>query len=383
MDVKSSRFVIIADGHFNPLGLCRSLGHAGINPDVVVVSGRNSVITKSRFPASLTYVETPEEAVDFVLNNFATKDQKGFLMTGSDKTIAEIDKRYDEIKPFFITYNCGEKGRINTLMSKSLQNELAKEIGLNVPEYEEVNVGDLPSKVEYPIITKAVDSKVPGWKQLVHICNNEAELKEAYAQMSCPRIILQHYVAKKNETGFNGISINRGKDVYLPLQLTYFSTERDTFGNAIYLFQPTDTELVAKVKALIAATGYEGSFSVDFLIGEDDKVYFLEINFRNSGWAFPYTCAGVNLPYIWAESMLTGSLQTEDVKIKKLPFSSIVDLWEISAQMKKGLKAGVKSIWQTLRSDSYIFWDKEDTGPFWHVVKGWVNSHILRRGQNG
>lgn len=375
----SVRCVIIADGHFNPLGLCRSLGKADMRPDVVVVDGEGSVITKSKYPKSIAHVENNAQAVDYVLKHFSSTDKKTFLMTGSDKTIAEIDRRYNEISPYFITYNCGAQGEINRFMSKALQNRLASAAGLKVPDYEEVNVGDLPQHVDYPIITKAVDSRVPGWKSQVHICNNEAELKEAYTQLHTPRILLQHYVAKKNETGFNGISINRGKDVYLPLQLSYYSTEVDTFGNSIYLFKPTDDDLVQKIKKLIKSTGYEGSFSVDFIIGEDNEVYFLEINFRNSGWAYPYTNAGVNLPAIWVKSMLTGRLETDDVKIKRLPYSAIVDLWEVSAQMKRGWRAGLKSMWQTLISDSYIFWDRHDTGPFWYIVKGWMKTHILRK----
>lgn len=378
MNTEEIRCVVIADGHFNPLGLVRSLGKAGMRPDVVVVGDKGALVTKSKYPRSIASVNTNSEAVDYVMTHFAKSGKKAFLMTGSDKTIAEIDSRYNELSPYFITYNCGTQGGINGLMSKGRQNEMAREAGLIVPDFEEVAVGEMPTLVKFPIITKAVDSRVPNWKSVVHICHNENELREAYSEISCERVLLQHYIAKENETGFNGISINHGRDVYLPLQLSYFSTEPDTFGNAVYLFRPTDMEMVDKVKKLIAKTGYEGAFSVDFLIGEDGKTYFLEINFRNSGWAYPYTCAGVNLAEIWVRSTLTGHLETDGVTIKKLPFSSIVDLWEMSAQMKKGLLPGLKATWQTIISDSYIFWDIHDLGPFRHIVKCWIKSHILR-----
>lgn len=380
-NVMNCDFVIIADSHFNPLGIARALGRTGIRPHVIVVGDETALIAHSRYPQTIQYVESHAEAVNLllsadVISHLSSAGRKVFLMTGNDKTISEIDRRYDELSPYYITYNCGHSSRINRLMNKSLQNELAESIGLNVPDYEEVEVGALPSHVKYPIITKAVDSTIPLWKSLVHICWNEKELLQAYSKMSCKRILLQHFVAKVNETGFNGISINHGKDIYLPLQISYFSTEFDTIGNYLYLFKPVDTEFVSKVKKLIASTGYEGAFSVDFLIGEDGVTYFLEINFRNSAWAYPYTCAGVNFPLIWAKSMLTGKLETADVKIKRTPFSCIVDLWEISAQMKKGIRPGLSAIWHALTADSHIFYDPRDMGPFWHIVKGYLKNHF-------
>lgn len=249
---------------------------------------------------------------------------------------------------------------------------MALAAGLNVPDFEEVEVGQLPGHVKYPIITKAVDSLEAGWKSLTHICHNERELIEAYKQMKCKIILLQHYVEKENETGFNGFSINHGQDVYLPLQLAYFSTEPDTFGNYIYLFRPDDTDLVEKVKRLIKSTGYEGGFSVDLLIGKDGKIYFLEINFRNSAWSYSYTCAGVNLPCLWAKSMLSGKLETGDVNIKKLPFTSIVDIWEITSKMRKGIIPGLKAIWSNLTADSHIFWDWHDQKPFWSLINRYL-----------
>ncbi len=380
-NVMNCDFVIIADGHFNPLGIARALGRAGIRPRVIVVGDENALIAHSRYPQTIKFVESHAEAVNHllsadVISHLSSAGRKVFLMTGSDKTISEIDRRYDELSPYYITYNCGHSSRINRLMNKGLQNEMAKAVGLNVPDFEEVEVGTLPSHVKYPIITKAVDSTILNWKSLVHICRNEEELLQAYSKMSCKRILLQHFVAKDNETGFNGIAINHGKDVYLPLQISYYNTEVDTIGNYFYLFKPVDTDFVAKVKALITSTGYEGAFSVDFLIGADGVTYFLEINFRNSAWAFPYTCAGINLPLIWAESMLTGKLETDDVEIKKTPFSCIVDLHEISAQMKKGIKPGFSAIWHALTADCHILYDRHDTGPFKYIVKEYIRNHF-------
>lgn len=63
IEAKDFEYVIIADGHFNPLGLARSLGRAGIPQHVVVVGNENALIAKSKYPQSMAFVDTPEQAI--------------------------------------------------------------------------------------------------------------------------------------------------------------------------------------------------------------------------------------------------------------------------------------------------------------------------------
>ena len=70
---------------------------------------------------------------------------------------AMLNEHYDELNEHFMFYNCGEQGLLNHLMQKSVQYKLAEENGLNVAKTEKVKVGELPSKVSYPIMTKAVN----------------------------------------------------------------------------------------------------------------------------------------------------------------------------------------------------------------------------------
>ena len=52
--------------------------------------------------------------------------------------------------------------------------------------------------------------------------------------------------------------------------------------------------------------GFEGVYSIEFLIDQNDNYWFCEINFRNSTWSYAATVAGMPLPILWAEAMLTG-----------------------------------------------------------------------------
>lgn len=375
-NILDHKFIIIDGSHFNPLGIVRSLGEKGIRPDIVVVDSPNAIMTKSRYVNNKVYVKTAKEGVDFIIKHYSNKTLKTFILTGSDSVISVIDSYYDQLKENFILFNCGVQNGINHLMSKYEQNVLAKSVGLNVPDFEEVKVGELPKTVKYPILTKAATSLEQDWKSLTHICRNERELLDAYTTMNCDKILLQSYIEKENETGFDAICIKNGRETYLPLQLSYHQVSETSFGDSIFFFKPQDEELLAKIQKLMLLTKYEGILSVDLLIGKDHKMYFLEVNFRNTQWSYPSTCAGVNLPYIWAKSMLTGKLEIEDVKIKKDKFSSIIELHELTYARKKGFIDLTRTLKKVFLSDSYIIFNWKDMRPFWWSIKNFLKNHI-------
>ena len=375
--LKRHKFVVLDGDHFNPLGIVRSLGETGIMCDVIAINSPNAIMTKSKYVNRIAFVETVEEGIEYILNNYLQEQEKPFILTGNDSVISAIDSHYDQLKDRFHVFNCGKPNGINSMLSKYEQNVLAREAGLDVPDFEEVNVGDLPKFVKYPILTKAATSLEHNWKSLTHICRDEQELLAAYATMDCKRILLQSYIEKDNETGFDALSIRNGKDCYLPLQLSYHYTTDTSFGNSIYFFKPADQKLLDGVRKLIELTGFEGIFSMDFLQGKDGKLYFLEINFRNSAWSYPSTCAGVNLPYIWSKSVLRGKLETEDVRIKKLPYTAIDEISELLMLFiyrKKSLSVFWKTLSLVFNSESYNTWNIKDMKPFLFVVSKYLKN---------
>ena len=57
---------------------------------------------------------------------------------------------------------------------------------------------------------------------------------------------------------------------------------------------------------MLEEIGFEGIFDAEFLIGPDDKYYFLEINFRNTTWSYASDVLGMPLAYTWVKSTLGG-----------------------------------------------------------------------------
>ena len=49
-----------------------------------------------------------------------------------------------------------------------------------------------------------------------------------------------------------------------------------------FLNNVDDPEYIRKASAMIKEIGFEGVFEFEFMVGEDNELYFLEINFRNT-----------------------------------------------------------------------------------------------------
>lgn len=370
--LKKHKFIILGDGHFNTLGMVRSLGEVGIRPDVVLVDHNRMLVSSSKYIQRLYVADSYEDGLEYIISAYSKEKEKPFLLTGSDKIIAIIDRNYNRLIDRFYFFNAGKEGRINWLLSKKEQNILAKSCGFNVPLFEEVRIGEKPSIVPYPLITKAIDSTVDNWKDQVFLCHNESDLVDAYSRLKGERILLQQYINKKNETGFDALTVNDGEETYLPLQLTYHETTETSFGNSIYFFKPNDNELCEKIKALMRKTHYSGVFSIDLLIGNDENIYFLEVNFRNSAWSYPSTSAGVNLLIIWAQSVLEKKLAVENVKIKKMPYSAIAELDELSHALREGFGKSIKVFRNIIRCNCLVIWNWKDQGPFWSIVRSYI-----------
>ena len=86
-----------------------------------------------------------------------------------------------------------------------------------------------------------------------------------------------------------------------------------------------NSEIELGLKKLFKEIGFEGIFSTEFLIDENDNFYFLEINFRNSTWSYASTCAGMPLPILWSRAMVN---KLSDNYIRTIPdkFTAMVEI---------------------------------------------------------
>ena len=382
--LKKHKFVVFCGDHYNPLGVVRSLGEEGLNPEVILVVGSHKpyLIPSSKYVRNerVKIVHSVSEGYDILISDYAKLKEKTFIITCSDDIESYLDLHYDELKPHFYFFDGGSQGQITKTMEKNEMCRLAVECGLDIPKTEELKVGDLPKNLRYPVMTKSVISTTANWKKNVHICQNEEELLDAYNSIETDRINVQEFIEKKNELCIDGLSINGGEELYMPIQSSYLRFSSMSYGNYIQFEKFKEFGLFDKIQALFKKTHFSGVFSIEFLRDQKDHFYFLEINFRNSTWSYAHTAQGVNLPIIWAKSVLAGHLDVEDVVIKKDSFKAMVE----EADFKENVLHRQMSFGKWVRDfkscDSHFVYNKKDPKPFrklvifetWRLLKKFV-----------
>lgn len=364
-EVYKHKHILLVEDHTNPLGIVRSLGEEGIHPIVLLCSKNPQLVNKSKYVGELHIFNTINEGYNYLISHYGKEKLKPFIYNGSDDITLLLDSHYEDLKDKF--YFTNGQGGIEKYLQKYDITQAAVECGLQIPKEELLEVGQMPKTLKYPVFTKAATSaKGGGWKDQAHICNNEDELRKAYTQIHADNILVQEFIKKKNELCIDGISINGGEEVFMPYACSYYRFRPDSYGNYMYFFPFTDEKLIENIKRLIKQVHFTGIFCIEFLIDNNDELYFLEVNFRNSGWSYAFTKGGFNLPFRWAVSMLDNTLFVDSFKpLEKFDaMQEIGDYYEFVKSKKIPLIKWLKEV-----KASYLFlYNSKDPAPFWNFL---------------
>lgn len=369
MSIYKHKFIVFAIDHFNSLGIIRSLGEKGINPIVVLYGEKSKLVQKSKYISEYYRSNNIEECYEYIKDNYSQELYKPFIIATTDETASCLDLHYDELVDKFHFFNAGEQGRITKMMEKEYIAHLAQSCGLKIPKTEEVNRGDMPKSVKFPIMTKSNTPTIHNWKANVFICNNENELKEAYKHITQERVILQEYIHKKNELNYEGFAINNGQDLYMPYDNRFYRNTPSSYGQYGFIEKSQQTELFHKIKELVKETKFNGIFEIEFLIDQNDNFYFLEINFRSSCWTYAYTKCGINLPIMYSQSVIYGKINTSEEHICKLPFKFMNVIPDFKINVKNGNLTFTKWVKDFLDIDCSFYFNKKDIMPFLYFIK--------------
>lgn len=377
MNLKNRTFIVFAEEHYNPLGVIRSLGEAGFNPVAIIIKGGPHLASKSKYLSKVYYVENREHGLKILLKEYSGCMEKVFVYACDDTTEEFLDNHYEELKEDFIFYNAGKAGRVTEFLNKETIGNLALKHGLNFLEAVAVKKDEIPETLEYPIITKAIDSTVGGWKNDMFICHDQLELKAAYAKIQSPEVMLQKYIVKKNEYCLEGFSCNHGEQVFISIESVYNYKLPMSYSPYMTVNNFSNKNNVFRgLKEMFREIGFEGIFEVEFLEAEDGTLYFGKINFRNSTWSYASTCAGMNLPVLWAEAMLEGKLPENCFnKIPEPGFTAMVELTDFKERVIKRKYSPIKWIQDLKRCQCKYYIGRNDLKP----VATMILSRILGR----
>lgn len=383
MSIHHHKFIILGSYTANVLGQVRGLGERGIRPYGVLIHKNTFRIDKSKYWAKVYSAETIEEGLDIVLRVFGNEDVKPFLYTDRDDVMGLLDRRFDDLKDKFYFWNAGKQGQLNKYLNKEEQLRLAEECGMRIPQTEVVKVGEMPKHLNYPIFTKAKDSLNPYWKGNAFICYNEEDLKRAYSVMDIKEIMLQEYIVKKDEHPIEGISLNGGKQIKLLIKSVNYRLTKDSYGIFRHLEPFCDNELEEKIRKFIQSINYTGIFEIEFIIDKSGMAYFLETNYRITQYNYGYTRFGVNFPLLFANSILKGQIDTDEIKYTDIrPFNVMSELEDFRISCLHG----DVSLWQWIKdvrhTHCFSFYASNDKKPFfwtlWEKAANGIKKKIYR-----
>lgn len=367
--------IVFALEHYNPLNMIRAFGEQGINPVYISVKRRYEVATKSKYISKLHCVDSVEDGFLLLINQYGGLSEetgkKPYILFSDDKSVGYFDLHFEEWKDKFITYNAGRNGRINEFMDKYEIQQCAKRHGFNVLDSYVIKKGDpVPDGLWYPIITKDISPNLGSWKSDVFICQNKQELVEALEKITCPLIMLQHFVDKQNEMALEGYTINNGKEMQIITQMKWKYLIQGYYSPFHDVCMFTDKDMEIRLQAMFEEIGFEGVFEVEFLIDKDGTYYFMETNFRASAWNPTCKFAGMPLPYLWVKGMMNGYIDPNDRKEFE-PFTSMSEIIDYSKRVEGGLCSIAEWLRDFKDAKCVYIYDKEDRGPWDAVIRDW------------
>lgn len=362
-ELKQHKFIVLCGDHYNPLGVIRSLAEKEIRPIVILVAKEPRQIPRSRYVGKLHRVDNMEDGLKVLLGEYGNEKEKPFVYTCSDEIASLLDLNYDRLIDKFFFFHGKEQGIITHYLDKKNISDLAVAKGCKAARYEVVEKGHLPLNLRYPVITKAINSTLYNWKGETFLCNDEKELMEAYKEIRSERILIQEYIHKKNEYCVDGFSYNGGENVEITYVANYLRFTDISYGAYMVLHPLDRPEVYEQIKKMIREIGFDGIFCAEFLIDENDDLFFLEINLRNSGWSYFSTYGGYNMPYLWAKACIEKNIDMNSIKHKQkiIAMSDVEDYQMTVKEQKMSFLSWLKDF---LTADCHGFSNWKDPKPF-------------------
>ena len=362
--MEDSNIIVIGGGnHHNALGVIRALGHAGYPVELITIGNLcKNYIASSKYVSIHHAIANISELSQF-LEQRTGIGQKEIIISCADAVTEELNLHIDILSNRYIIPGVAKKGIMQSLMDKTTMIKMAAERGIYAP-----SIWQIPedySKISYPCITKSFLSSHGGKADIV-ICRSKEEL-DSFLKGTEDRLFVQEYIDKKEEVQFIGCSLNEGRNIIIPGMTKILRSQSNT-NTGFLKYGPIDpfyNEIVQKSKKYIRDCEYSGLFSIEFIRGKDDKVYFLETNFRNDGNAYCVTASGINLPEIWVKYNLGEKLTFDLLKPKQIVVMPEFQDFKLVLQRKLSLQQWWKDF---KRTDAFLEYAKDDKRPFFQFI---------------
>ncbi len=314
------KIVVLGKNYLTTLGVIRSLGTYGFRTDLLFVGGKakSEIVASSKYIDRVMIVQERDDSliINTLINEYSCRRTKTILVTTDDYTTKLVDINRDKLsKMFLLSFIKGEKeASIATLMNKFAQMEIAKKCGMNVAKSWTIPLNskiEIPDEISYPCFCKPLES-VLGNKSEIGICytkqNLITKLEEMKSHNSERLVLVQEYLNITQEYSIGGVCLD--ETIVIPCVVKKEKIAKHSIGITLMgRMQSLDivSEMQEKIQCFLHTIGYQGMFDVE-IMECNGKMYFGELNFRNSSFVGAITFGGCNLPAIWVEYLKTGQI---------------------------------------------------------------------------
>lgn len=358
-----SRIVVIGGSHHNSLGVIRALGDRGYEVEFVnFCPVGKDFVSKSKYVSKYQRLNSIDEVSTYLMHRDVSNN-KTVIISCADAVTEHLNLHLSELENHYYISGVPKQGMMVDLMDKTTMIEMAAKRGIYAP-----TVWNLPAdrdKVTFPCITKCYISSHGGKSDIV-ILRSKDEL-ETFLQNNQGEIFAQVYINKKEEVQLIGCSLRGGKEVIIPGMSKIIRSQPNT-NTGFLEYGPLDSfykDITEKAKLYIKDCQYSGLFSFEIMRGSDDKIWFLEINFRNDGNAWCVTKSGINLPVIWVKYCLGESYEEEIIVPNKILMMPELQDFKLVLQRRVSFVQWLKD-WK--RTNYFMEYDKKDKNPFFYAV---------------
>lgn len=355
--------IVIGGTHHNSLGVIRSLGERGYEVEFVNFNaGKADYVSKSKYITQYKPLNTIEQVYYYLMER-PKSVEKEIVISCADAVTEHLNLHVENLGARYVLPGVSQQGRMVDLMDKTTMIRMAEKREIYAPPVWNLPVDE--DKVTFPCITKCYISS-HGGKSDIMILHSKKDLN-SYLQNTEGELFAQAYINKKEEVQLIGCSLRGGEEVIIPGMSKIIRSQPNT-NTGFLEYGPLDPfyyDITEKAKLYIRDCQYSGLFSFEIMRGKDDKIWFLEINFRNDGNAWCVTKSGINLPAIWVKACLGEDYQTEIHDPKDILMMPELQDFKLVLQRKVSFLQWFND-WK--RTDFFMEYDKNDKKPFFFAL---------------
>lgn len=316
-----NKVVIIGYGFSTRLCIARSLGELGYEITLIILEQVKSktIDCYSKYVKNYYLVQGNDEKklLNILLENCKDEQQKVILIPTNDFSVSVLDKNLNLLKKYFLFQNIKyQQGAIVEWMNKEKQKKLAQHVGLNVVNSIDIEIVNrsfnMPDDIHFPCFTKTREY-APGYKYTLRRCDNKEQLHDFLNDLCLKHDNLTLMVEdfKYIEKEYAIVGFSDGNDVIIPgvieiAEMAKGGHQGVALHGSIVPCKNFDN-FINPLKSFIQKIGFVGIFDIDFYLS-DNLLYFGELNLRFGGSGFSFIYKGINLPEMYARTLLGKSI---------------------------------------------------------------------------